>query len=84
MKPLRFTSHALAVMTERNLHRDWIERAVRAPDWQEPDPHDPTASRLFAAVPERGGRFLRVACVETPTEIRILTAFLDRRARGPE
>jgi hypothetical protein len=84
MKPLRFTAHALGVMWERNLDRDWIERAVRQPSWGEADPVDPSATRLFAPIPERGSRILRVVVVETATEIRILTAFLDRRARMPE
>ena len=84
MKPLRFTNHVLTAMAERNLDRSWIERTVRTPDWRELDPNDQAAERRFAAIPERGGRVLRVACVETATEIRILTAFLDRRARRPE
>lgn len=84
MKPLRFTNHVLTTMAERNLDRSWIERTMRAPDWREPDPADPAVERRFAVVPERGGRVLRVACVETAAEIRILTAFLDRRARRPE
>ena len=71
-------------MAERNLDRSWIERTVRAPDWRESDPADPAVERRFAVLAERGGRVLRVACVETATEIRILTAFIDRRARRPE
>ena len=42
-----------------------------------------SVQRRFRIVPERGNRVLRVACVETDTEIRILSAFLDRRARRP-
>lgn len=84
MKPIRFTGHALEVMMERNLDRDVVERAVRQPEWNEADPHDPAVQRRLVSLPERGGRVLRVACVETASEIRILTAFLDRRARRPE
>lgn len=68
MKPLRFTNHVLTTMAERNLDRSWIERTIRAPDWREPDPADPAVERRFAVA----------------AEIRILTAFLDRRARRPE
>jgi hypothetical protein len=84
MKPLRLTGHALVALEERGLSVALVERTVRAPDWRESDPSDPSVARLFAALPERDGRILRVACVETSTEIRILTAFLDRRARRPE
>jgi hypothetical protein len=84
MKPLHLTNHVLVAMSERELSMTWVERTVRAPDWQEPDPSDPAVTRRFAGIPERGGRILRVACVETATEIRILTAFLDRRAKRPE
>jgi hypothetical protein len=82
-KPLRFTRHALDALTERELQADWVEATVRAPDWREPDPHDPAVIRCFRVIPERGGRILRVALVETEAEIRILSAFLDRRARRP-
>ena len=71
-------------MEERQLERRWIERAVFEPEWQEIDPRDPAVIRRFTTVPERGGRIVRVALVESATEIRILTAFLDRRARRPQ
>jgi len=83
-KPLRFTAHARVALEERLLERGWIERAVFEPEWQETDPNDPSVNRRFVALPERGGRVLRVALVESATEIRILTAFLDRRARRPQ
>ncbi|MDR3471624.1 MAG: DUF4258 domain-containing protein [Devosia sp.] len=82
--PLRFTQHARDAMAERELPVRWVEAAVRHPDWQEADPHDTSVVRRFRTIPERGGRVLRVALVETDTEIRILSAFLDRRARRPE
>ena len=68
-------------MRERQIESEWIARTVNAPQWLEADPADPGVQRLFAAVPERDGRYLRVVCVETATEIRILSVFLDRRAR---
>jgi hypothetical protein len=82
-KPLRMTGHARTVMVERELAEQWIELAARAPQWEAPDPR-PGVVRRFRVIPERGDRILRVACVETPDEIRILSAFLDRRARKPE
>jgi hypothetical protein len=80
-KALVFTKHALAVMSERQIDPDWVTRTVLSPQWREADLGDPNVQRRFSALQERGGRYLRVACVETATEIRILSAFLDRRAR---
>ena len=80
-KPLVFTKHALTALAERQIGMDWITRTVVSPQWREIDARDPEVQRLFSTVPERGNRYLRVACVETATEIRILSAFLDRRAR---
>jgi uncharacterized DUF497 family protein len=81
VKPIRLTQHAETVMRERDLRLEWIEAAATSPDWREPDPQDPSVERRFRVVPEREGRILRVACVETAEEIRIVSAFLDRRAR---
>lgn len=82
--PLFFTAHARTVMVERELDPAWIERAVREPEWELPGPSGPGIVRGFRRIPERGNRILRVACVETDSGIRILSAFLDRGARRPE
>ena len=81
-KPLVFTAHARQVMAERELDMEWVERTARYPEWTERDP-DPAVERRFRLVPERGGRILRVACVESAHDIRIVSTFLDRRARRP-
>jgi hypothetical protein len=82
-KPLRFTRHAEDAIGERKLDRNWIERTVRQPEWSHPDPGRVGVERRFRAIPEFGGRFLRVACAEGEDEIRILTVFFDRDARRP-
>lgn len=82
-KPLVFTQHAHDVVDERELDPEWIERTVRAPEWTIPDPRRPGVERRFRAIPEFGGRTLRVACYETTLNIRILTVFFDRNARRP-
>ncbi|MNU03087.1 hypothetical protein D3C72_2469960 [compost metagenome] len=68
-------------MLERKLERHWVEEAVRRPAWREPDMGDPAILRCFKSIPERANRYLRVVCVETDDEIRIISAFLDRSAR---
>lgn len=80
-KPVVYTAHANTVLLERGLNRAWVERVLREPQWIEPDRLDPTVVRYFGAVPEREGRYLRVAAVETPVNFRIVSVFLDRRAR---
>ncbi|WP_083850348.1 DUF4258 domain-containing protein [Rhodovulum sp. PH10] len=82
-KPLRFSRHAEDVILERELDRSWIERTVRDPEWSHPDPKRPDLERRFRRFVEAGNRVLRVACVETEHEIRVVTAFLDRDARRP-
>lgn len=83
-KPLRYTVHAETVLRERQLERAWIERTVQSPEWTQIDRTNPDAERRFRVMPERDGRVLRVVCVETAGEIRIISAFLDRKARRPE
>lgn len=83
-KPVRLTTHAETVLRERQLERQWIERTAQSPEWTDSDPSSPDVERRFRAVPERDSRILRVVCVETASEIRIISAFLDRKARRPE
>lgn len=83
-KPLVFTAHARQVMVERELDDDWVRRTTYEPEWRERDPVDPAIERRFRGVPERDGRILRVACVESETDIRIVSTFLDRGARRPQ
>jgi hypothetical protein len=82
-KPLRFTKHAEDVILERNLDRSWIERTARQPEWSYSDPERVRVQRRFRKIPEFGNRVLRIACVESDEEIRILTVFFDRNARRP-
>jgi hypothetical protein len=82
-KPLWFTKHARDAIAERELEPDWIDLTVRRPEWTRADPHRAGVERRFRAIPEFGGRILRIACIETADEIRILTVFFDRDARRP-
>jgi uncharacterized DUF497 family protein len=80
-KPLVITAHARLRLRERNLRSEWIELAVRDPDWREPDLSDKSVERRFRAIPAFGNRILRVACVETNASIRIISVLFDRNAR---
>jgi hypothetical protein len=68
-------------MRERELKQEWVEDAIANPDWTEADPAGPGIARSFKAIPQRDNRVLRVVWVETPEALRVITAFLDRRAR---
>jgi hypothetical protein len=81
-KPIRFTHHALARMERYGIPSAVVERAVRAPEWREPDPI-PGVERRFLTAPELARRVVRVACVEEQDHIRILSVFPDRDARPP-
>jgi len=83
-KPIRLTRHAADAVAERGLAPEWIEAATHDPDWHVPDPHRPGVERRFKAIAEFDNRVLRIACFETEDEIRILTAFFDRKARSRE
>jgi len=82
-RPRIMSGHAKRVMLERNLEEAWIDLAIDKPDWRMSDPRRDGVDLRFKRIAERDGRVLRVAIVETPHEIRILTAFFDRRARRP-
>ncbi len=83
-KPLHFTAHAKTVISERSLDLKWIERTVHSPEWCEDAPSGPPMERRYRRISECGDRVLRVICLEMATEIRIITAFLDRHARMPQ
>ena len=80
-KPIGLTAHAKVRLRDRGIDPKWIREAILEPDWTEVDPKDPAIERRFRAVPEFGGRILRVACSETNSSIRVISAMLDRNAR---
>lgn len=83
IKPIVLTNHAERAVRERELRLEWIETAARTCDWSRPDPQGDGIEQRFRAIPEYENRVMRVACLETKSEIRILTAFFDRKAKRP-
>ncbi|MFC6024710.1 MULTISPECIES: DUF4258 domain-containing protein [Methylobacterium] len=76
---IRWSDHVLERMRMRNIEPAWVERTIRRPEVIEPDPARPGRVRVFAAVPERDARIMRV--VYEPLEgdeIVVVTALLDR------
>jgi hypothetical protein len=56
--------------------------AGSAPERVLPDPNDPSVERRFRAIPESGGRVLRVAVNVTVTPPRVVSVFFDRTQKG--
>ena len=80
-KPVTFTAHARIRLRDRRIDLKWIEEAIFDPDWTEKDPKDPAVERRFRVIRQFGGRVLRAACVETNSDIRVISVMFDRNAR---
>jgi len=80
-KKVTFTHHAEDAIREREIDPDWIMRTALDPEWRTPDPYRPGVERRFRSIPEFNNRVLRVACIESDIELRIVTVFFDRHAR---
>jgi hypothetical protein len=80
-KPVVLTAHARVRLRDRGIDPIWIEETVLDPDWTGVDPRDPAVERRFRAIAQFGGRVLRVACVETNSNIRVISVMFDRNAR---
>jgi hypothetical protein len=69
------------VISERGLELGWIERALLEPEAEEPDRVDGELRHGLVAIPERGGRILRVIYNHRVQPPRIVTAYFDRSAK---
>jgi len=80
-KSITLTAHARVRLQDRHIDLKWVEDTVSKPDWIERDPLDALVERRFRAIPQFGGRVLRVACVETNSGVRVISVMFDRNAR---
>ncbi|TMJ28925.1 MAG: DUF4258 domain-containing protein [Alphaproteobacteria bacterium] len=79
--PILFTRHAIRRLSERNIRTEWVERAIRDPDREIPDPTDPGLTRAYKRVPEANGRVLRVVySAMAQGGVSVITAFFDHAA----
>jgi hypothetical protein len=67
------------VLAERGIKAEWVRRVLAHPERTDVDARDPMRKHVVGKVAGFGGRWLRVVHVETTEEIRIITAFFDRR-----
>lgn len=77
MADVEFSKHAQDVMRERHIPEEWVRRAIAMPDRTD-NQADGTVHDI-KAIPEHGGRFLRVVVNPGVMPQRIVTVFFDRR-----
>ena len=77
MNELEWSQHAKEMLIERRLREEWVVGAIAFPDRSEV--HGDGSTHYIKAVPEHGGRFLRVIVNRDKSPNRIVTAFFDRR-----
>jgi hypothetical protein len=77
-----YSGHALDVLEERRIERDWVERVVSAPMLTLTDYADSDLVHVLAPIWERDGRVLRVIYNHRVVPIRVATAYFDRAMRG--
>lgn len=79
MTDYELTEHALDMLKERNIKKDWIRLAMDEPEKKEPK-NDGTI-HFIRPINEHGGRYLRVVVNPNLKPQKIVTAFFDRRIR---
>jgi hypothetical protein len=78
------TAHARAVVEERAIRLDWLERVLVNPERTESDRADPELRHAIGRIAENDDRHLRVIYNATVTPWRIVTAYFDRGLRGEQ
>ena len=76
---MEFSKHFNQMLEERNIHREWVDQALEAPDNVE-DIEDGTR-HYIKQFPQYGNRWLRVVINVSVDPNRAVTAFFDRRLR---
>jgi hypothetical protein len=71
------------MLRERGIRREWVTDALAEPDWTTPNLH-PDRTRAFRAIPDAGGKILRVVYTNAGGEYRVVTVFFGRNAKRPE
>lgn len=80
MMDIEVTAQARDMMQERGIAEEWVWRALRSPDRSALGAEG--NMQYVKAIPERGGRFLRVVVNDRVVPAHIVTLFFDRRLGG--
>ena len=80
--PLKITLsvHAVEAMELRGIDLAWVEAAIVAPDWTEPDSR-PGRTRSFKAIAAFGSRVLRAIHRPADDGVMVIKTFFDRGAK---
>ncbi len=79
MSDIEFSIHARDMLQERAIPEEWVMRTVNDPDDREIMADNTT--HYIKAIPEFGGRSLRVVMNLEVFPNRVITVFFDRRIR---
>ena len=81
---LTYSAHANDMIEHerKQIERDWVRRAVAAPELRRPHRTRSTQEEFFARVPEYGDRILRVIVDTGRDPWHVVTAYLDRNMKG--
>ena len=74
---LDISGHALTVVEERELDKQWVLRTVEAAELVEA--HDDGTKHYLLRIPERDDRVLRVVVNPMTVPPKVVTVFFDRR-----
>jgi hypothetical protein len=77
---ITFSQHADDQLQERDLARDMVVDVLTNPLLATPDPTNADRMRAYGTIKERDGRIMRVVYVLSVSELRVISAFLDRTA----
>ncbi len=80
--PYSLSHHAALRLAERKIESDWVALTIAEPTLIEPHPEDATCQCAYRAIPEAGGRVLKVVYNRTTNPWHIVTIHFDRRMRG--
>jgi len=76
------TSHAITVVRERGIKKEWIDQVLSDPNKTEPDRIDPQLRHALLPIAEHGNRVLRVIYNQSANPWRIVSVYFDRTKRG--
>ncbi len=81
MSTIKLSKHTAREMGGRGILFAYIVSVIGSPERTMVDPNDPKLTRAFRAIPEFGGRVLRVVHRPDGADIFVVTAHWDRGAR---
>lgn len=76
------TEHAETTVREREIKREWINRALDAPDLLRPHEEDSSLRYAFKRIEEQGNRVLRVIYNAEKNPVHVVTVYFDRTMKG--